>query len=252
MPVRSPAPWLGEALQSIRRQTFRDFGLIAVLDGDAPDILQQFVSMSRAKIEIAEPSLGVGYLRNRGLSLASSQLVACIDSDDIWSADHLEVQTRYFQENRDVVLVGASSHLVDESGLVLQTRRAKPGPQERLLLWRNTILNSSAVFSLEDAMAVDGYREGMRIGEDYDLWLRLGMRGTILNSRHTSVSYRVHQAQTSRSQFGRDDFQSIRHSRRCLAAHLGIPTSVAEVAHTSWVARQWISGRASRAGWRLG
>ena len=84
LPVYNGQAFLREALESILRQTYRNFEIIAVDDGStdaSSEILQEY----RKDISIrAQENSGVCVARNRGVEIASGDLLAFIDQDDIW------------------------------------------------------------------------------------------------------------------------------------------------------------------------
>ena len=50
-------------------------------------------------------------------------------------------------------------------------------------------------------MAIGGYREEMKAGEDHDLWLRLGERGRLANLDEVLLRYRIHPGSKGQRQY---------------------------------------------------
>lgn len=92
MPVYNVAPYLARCLKSVLAQSFQDFVLIAVNDGstdNSPAILQKFARLS-PKIQIVhQENQGMSAARNHALSLARSEYVCFLDSDDFLHPDYL-------------------------------------------------------------------------------------------------------------------------------------------------------------------
>ena len=87
MPVYNAARTLLESLESISRQSFRDFELIFVDDGstdNSVEILERFASSADFSCHIVSlpHNLGVAAARNQGLAAAGGEYIAFVDADD--------------------------------------------------------------------------------------------------------------------------------------------------------------------------
>ncbi|MDR3317730.1 MAG: glycosyltransferase [Puniceicoccales bacterium] len=89
-----PPIFLRECIESILRQSFRDFELILVNDASPDyslDTLRYYADKDyRIKIINLEKNYGVAAARNRGLSVAQGKYIFFIDSDDIIASDYFQ------------------------------------------------------------------------------------------------------------------------------------------------------------------
>lgn len=93
LPVYNVADYLPRCLESIDNQTFRDFCVIAVNDGatdNSPEILREFEKTHPYFKVVDQENGGLSAARNKGLSLAESEYISFIDSDDFVEPDYLE------------------------------------------------------------------------------------------------------------------------------------------------------------------
>jgi glycosyltransferase involved in cell wall biosynthesis len=92
MPTYNVAPWVEEAIQSVLKQTYRDFELLVVDDASTDDALDRVRAIDDPRIRIASFPNNVGLAENlnRGLDLIDTELVARMDGDDIAEPDWLE------------------------------------------------------------------------------------------------------------------------------------------------------------------
>lgn len=86
LPVYNVETFLGECLDSVLAQTFRDFELIAIDDGSSDGsaaILERYARADKRIRVVRQPNAGLGAARNRGLEISSGKYVHFVDSDDI-------------------------------------------------------------------------------------------------------------------------------------------------------------------------
>ena len=90
IPVYNVEPYLGEALDSVLRQTLQDFEIIAVNDGST-DGSRAILEAYRDRIRIIDkPNGGQGAARNDALKIACGDYICFLDSDDWIEPDTLQ------------------------------------------------------------------------------------------------------------------------------------------------------------------
>lgn len=240
MAVKSPAPWLNLALESLLNQSENDWELCVVLDGHNDEILNLITSMiPEAKVSQLPSGSGASACRNKALALATAPLAAVLDSDDVWKEAHLADHILAFSNDKYLVLRGTSALSINENSEQLRDEIRPPTRWlSGQLLFRNCFIHSSTAFRVQPAIALGGYPTELSIGEDYDLWLRLASIGKVTNSGTLSVFYRKHINQVSRKQIGKDELDQIAESRRCLGAKLHLPRPVTDLISSAWNRKQ--------------
>ncbi len=110
MPVYNSEKTLEQAVNSVLRQTYENFELILVDDGSTDrswGIMQQFaIKDSRIKIFQNSQNLGLMKTLNRALTLAQTELIARIDSDDEMIETRLELQKKYLDHHSETAVLG--------------------------------------------------------------------------------------------------------------------------------------------------
>jgi glycosyltransferase involved in cell wall biosynthesis len=91
IPVHNGERYLGEAIESVRRQTYWPFEIIAVDDGSTDGSAALVRSYPEIRL-IQQPNAGNAAARNTGLAAAAGELLAFLDQDDFWSDQKLAVQ----------------------------------------------------------------------------------------------------------------------------------------------------------------
>jgi len=191
--------FLQQAIESVLGQDFIDFEYIILDDAstdDTQEIIKNFSKIdSRIKYFCNKKNLGISKSRNRALNLSNGEYVAILDSDDVWSdAAKLKKQIDFLEKNKECVLLGTQVSIIDVEGKYLGKYNYPTSDCQirKGMLWRNPFINSSTVFSREVASSCLGYNDDLLIGEEYDLWLKIGAIGKMFNLADYCVDYRIH------------------------------------------------------------
>lgn len=109
MPLYNAEKYLAEALQSVLKQTYKDFELICINDASTDNtmkVLQQFQDIDeRIKVISNQAHLGAAASRNKGMHIAKGKYITFLDGDDIFEEEMLEVAYKEMEEkNVDVVM----------------------------------------------------------------------------------------------------------------------------------------------------
>lgn len=242
LPVGPYAPWLAETLASLQNQSFTDWELIVILDGD-PDANRQIIEQAKFgnPVTIVEhlTSRGIARSLNAGLHRAHGELIARVDADDICQPSRLAQQVLAFDNNPDLVLLGSSAKLIDHSGVQLGERIVPTGNQRlrHRLLSRNSFIHPSVMFKKNMAILVGGYDIHCSRTEDYEFWMRLAICGQIDNLSDSLLAYRIHPHQHTKNgqQLSSTERSKILNSRLQLASELGVSTLKVRFMHMVWL-----------------
>jgi glycosyltransferase involved in cell wall biosynthesis len=207
MPVYNAEPFLQEALDSILRQTFGDFELLAV-DNASTDgsraILEKGARLDHRVRVVTCEEPGIVNALNAGLTRVHSEFVARMDADDIAHPGRLALQVQYLRSNEDVIAVGCRCLVVDEEGDPLEIRGSvteHDSIQEGLLRGRASYLcHSAMMFRARALAAVGGYRSDVGVSEDLDLYLRLAEIGRLSNAPELAMTIRRWPESTTKRQ----------------------------------------------------
>jgi glycosyltransferase involved in cell wall biosynthesis len=94
VPTHNRPEILAEALSSVRRQTFTDYDIIVVSNGETPELRSrsQAIATLCGAWWFALPEGNVSAARNFGVEQAKGEWTAFLDDDDIWLPNKLELQ----------------------------------------------------------------------------------------------------------------------------------------------------------------
>lgn len=193
--------YLREAVESILRQSFRDFEFIIIDDGSTDKsggILDAFQSTdARVRVFHQENRGLIGSL-NRGCGLALGKYIARMDADDIAVGDRLQRQIAFMETHPEVAVLGGAVEFIDQTGKTLGIAQYPCHNREiqRALLDSNVMWHPSVLIRKTAFVAADGYRN-VTDAEDYDLWLRIADRFRLANLNAVLLRYRIHPGQGS-------------------------------------------------------
>jgi glycosyltransferase involved in cell wall biosynthesis len=169
---------LPEAIDSVLAQDFVGFELIVVDDGSTDNSREILDSYGRDIIVLHQENKGVSAARNRGIAESSANLIAFLDSDDLWLRQKLTRQVGFFNTNPDVLICQT------EEAWVRNGVRVNPGNRHQKL--SGMIFEPSLALCLVSPSAVmirkilfdkvGLFDERLPACEDYDLWLRISSR----------------------------------------------------------------------------
>lgn len=206
--------YVGDAVRSVLGQTYRNLELHVVDDGstdDTPRVLDEFESDPRFN-RYRQENAGQTVAKNRGLSRCRGDLVAFLDGDDMWPEDRLEKQVPQFAADPGLGVVYGQVQGIDGEGNLL--RRSGPIDHSRWpsgwitarLFLDNCIPFGSVLVKRDCFDRLGGFDESLRMGIDWDLWLRFSTRYKFLYLPDVMLKYRWWEGQMSRNWKGRYEY----------------------------------------------
>ncbi len=217
MATRNRETYIGEAINSILEQSFRDFELIIVDDASTDNtqgILEHYRLLDpRIRVIRNESQKGISFSRNLAYSFSSGKYIAVIDDDDISLPNRLEKQFIYLESNPEIAVVGSQIEVFrsgdcDDDTPFQNTSWVRPFSEDMMSLMlcvRNYICHSSTMIrkAFLDEHGIS-YNENILCGVDYDLWYRVLINGgLIVNLPEILTRYRVHKKSITASKNSR-------------------------------------------------
>lgn len=189
IPTYNYARFLSRALDSALGQTLSPAEIIVVDDGSTdatPAVLEGYSGRIRVH---RQTNGGLSAARNTGIALATGELVALLDSDDLWLPTKLERQVALFRQHPESGAIGCGVEVVDSDQVVIRTMLfadAIGSPEDRvrrIALRRSWVGGSGSGALIPRAVlaGLGGFDERLRGAEDWDLWLRIARGHHIRN-----------------------------------------------------------------------
>jgi glycosyltransferase involved in cell wall biosynthesis len=208
VPAYNCAGYIVQTLNSLFAQTYSSLEIVVINDGSTDNtlqILKPFSDAQRIKL-LDQRNQGVAAARNAGLQIAQGELIAFIDSDDFWFPQKIAMQVAYLQAHAEVGAVYSAwkEWHADAEGVFPEPLSLAPSSVDMSLdtaysgwvynqLLLDCIIHTSSILVRHRVLdTVGGFNAALKIGEDYDLWLRLS-RVTKIDKLATPLSlYKIH------------------------------------------------------------
>jgi glycosyltransferase involved in cell wall biosynthesis len=198
IPAYNCERYIGETLESVRKQTFQNFEVLVVDDGSTDNqraVIESFVKVDDRIKYIFQKNQGVSAARNNGFARSSGQYIAFLDSDDIWHSDNLEHKVSALRESdaglvhSDALIINENSEIIDGFLSGISGRVLEP-----LLLWDGTQIPgpSSILVKREVVEVVGGFDENLSTSADKDFFFRVAAQYPIAKVPLTTWRYRKH------------------------------------------------------------
>jgi len=195
IPAYNVMKYLPETLETLFRQTFRDFEVVIVNDGSSDGIENWATQVTDPRLKlISQENRGATGARNTGIAHAQGDYIAFLDADDLWEPTKLAKQVTILDENAEVGLVYTWVALTDEQGN-LTGRLFKPIAEGDVWcqLTEHNIVECGSVALVRRACfeTVGVFDCNLRsFVEDWDMWLRIAARYPFKVVKESLVYYR--------------------------------------------------------------
>lgn len=197
IPTYNRVKLLERAIASVLLQTFSDWEMVITNDAstdDTANLLKRYAEQDERFVVLHNDKNNypdVSKTRNDGLSRARGIYVAPLDDDDYWcDPDKLAKQVAFLDAHAECVVVGGGTIVIDENDrerfryMKLETDMII---RSRALI-TNPFTHSTVMFRRGIAESVGGYGD-FKNAEDWDLWLKMGTKGTFHNLQEYFVYY---------------------------------------------------------------
>lgn len=202
-PVFNAAGIVGQAIGSVKAQTFIDWEMIIVDDCSTDDttaVIGQFAASDERIRLLRQPAnAGPASARNAALAVARGRFVAFLDSDDLWLPRKLELQLAFMAQYGAPISHTAYRRFQGDPENAGPLLPARPVFDYRELLKNPGIACLTAVV---DRQRTGSFSIPLVRHEDYALWLSLLRKGHESRGLNVDLArYRVSAASVSGNKF---------------------------------------------------
>jgi len=219
IPLYNKKPFIRRAINSVLNQTCTDYEIIVVNDGST-DGGQEVVSKitdSRIRI-INQPNQGVSVARNKGVFNSIYDYVVFLDADDSWEPTFLTELNHLINHFPGCGIYGINHRYITEDGVVkVNNLEFLFRENQEIIIYdyfslfarlgKSPFSNSGCCLPKSTFLANGGYREGVKLTEDSDLWCRIALDHPIALSGKILVNYYFEAPGNTRTGFQTTDYE---------------------------------------------
>jgi glycosyltransferase involved in cell wall biosynthesis len=189
--------YIHKQVSSILAQIKKDDEIV-VCDDRSSDLTVNILSSfqdERIKIVVNDENLGFSRNFSKCISLAQGDIIFLSDHDDIWLPDKVEKYLKIFQEKDEVVSIMSNMEIIDENGLVTNSRflDLKSGYSNRV--WR-VVKNfvKSTYYGCSIAFRKELTTKVLPLPFHFDTWIGLvsDIYGSCYHLDEVTMQYRRH------------------------------------------------------------
>lgn len=194
-------PEVGETIESVLSQTYRDFEVILLDDGSSDESTWEVISSYGEPVRaFRQKNAGIAGAKNACVAKARGALIAFCDHDDLWLPNKLERQVAIFEAHPQVGFVYCRYFLFrsDRGDFKIRPRKGQEGDIFKAMLLKIFVQTSTAMIRRTAWEAAGPYNPSYFLADDYDFFLRVARVTQAAFVNEPLVRYRVHPGNTSR------------------------------------------------------
>jgi glycosyltransferase involved in cell wall biosynthesis len=205
IPTFNSRGYIRDTVESVLGQTYPVHEVIVVDDGSTDGTEQVLASYAGRVRYIRQQNAGPPAARNNGVAHATGDWVALLDSDDLWVRTKIERQMEYLEVHPDCGLIYTDMKTFDDTGVIEESVKVSRNltlPSGHIFpqMFAETLFQTSAVMIRKSCLdAVGGFDETLRMGDDYELFLRIARHFELGYIDMPLVLYRQHPTQGTRT-----------------------------------------------------
>jgi len=185
IPLYNKAEYIAKAMQSVLGQTFVELELLIIDDGSTDNSLQIVKQFDDPRIRItSQENAGVSTARNNGVASAKYEHVAFLDADDWWDSGYLNEMQALINKYPDAGLWSAKYYKVKHGKNIEANIGLEDGFTEGYINYFKTyaktmwmpIYPPTVVIPKKVFLELGGFKPILKLGEDFDLWVRVALK----------------------------------------------------------------------------
>lgn len=198
IPLYNKANYIQNCLESVLKQTHKEFEVILVNDGstDGSETVVERFQDTRIRL-VHQENKGASAARNKAISLAKHEWIALIDADDYWYPNHLEELQNTIEQFPKADVVCNNYEILLDNDFIKQPAFSIEYPLKAQYIedyfkgslidpiaWTSALSFTSSIFK-----KVDKFDTSIKSGQDIDLMVKFGLAATIAFNPKVTMRY---------------------------------------------------------------
>jgi len=203
LPAYNAEGYVGDAVQSVLRQSFADWELVIVNDGSTDRTLDRVRAFDDPRIIcIDSDHQGPTVAYNRAIDACSGKYLAILNSDDVCYPDRLDRQLREYQSGTRRILFSEVDFIDDQgrpfegphflTGVFERKQQTRAQILERFFTRGNFLCTPTMFTEREVFMQAGRFDPSIFQIQDFDMWIRLVKKYEFFIMPGAVTQYRIH------------------------------------------------------------
>lgn len=203
IPLYNKEQYIFDTIDSVLKQTYNNYEIIVVNDSSTDNSLSVVQSFGSRKLKVyTRPNGGVSKTRNYGITKAKNDYICFLDADDVWDNCYLEnLVSIIMRFPKSGFITGAYYYCNNEINNISYIVSLKNKPttfSSAIDFFKESSLNKR-IIALTSCVCVkrdllesmnEYFKEGIRIGEDADMWFRVALKTSVVYYNTPYLYYR--------------------------------------------------------------
>ena len=199
IPCYNQAGYLGEAIASVRAQSYRDFEIVVVDDGSTDATAAVAGNYPDVRL-LRQSNAGLSAARNAGLGVGRGEYLVFLDADDRLLPDALRDGIESLARHPEAAFTSGHFRFIRADGSLQREFAQAPlecPPYEGMLRGNYIGMHATVMFRRAIFDEVGAFDTSLRSCEDYDLYMRITRRYPVARHDRLVAEYRRHDASMS-------------------------------------------------------
>jgi len=216
-PVYNSSKYISQTIESVFSQTHKNWELLITDDGstdNSHEIIRKYHEKdSRIKYKRLNKNSGSGIARNTSIEMAKGDVIAFIDSDDLWDPTFLEESLNYMEKMKAGIVFSSYRRLSEDLSINLGVFKVPDAINYAGMLKSCAISCLTGIYHIARCQG-KVYMPAIRRRQDYCMWLTLLKRVDFAYGiDDVLATYRICSRSVSRNKFKAAQYQWIVYRR---------------------------------------
>jgi glycosyltransferase involved in cell wall biosynthesis len=197
-PSYNQGKFLERTILSVLNQNYPDIEYI-IIDGGSTDNSIEIIKKYEKYLSywVSEPDKGQADAINKGFSKATGDILAWINSDDMYLPNAFHIAAETFIRNQDASIVYGDYIKVNEEDRCVALRRQPSFDYRTCLYAYLTVMQPASFFSRKAFLNTGGLDISFNYALDFDIILSLAKQGRVVHIREYLAAFRLHSSSKS-------------------------------------------------------
>jgi len=194
IPCFNQAHFLQDAIESVEAQTHGSNEIIVIDDGSTDDTVKVASRYPEIKL-VRQPNTGLAAARNSGIKSSSGDYLVFLDADDYLEPNALAAGLGCLKKYPECAFAWGRYRIRNAQGKVCEPGQISDRHGDayaRLLCGNHIAMHATVIYRREPLKIVGGFDARLSACEDYDLYLRIARRFSIVSHEEVVAEYRRH------------------------------------------------------------